>query len=178
VPAAPGRIEDVPMLAEHFLAKASPRMASPCSRSQTRHGSAYAHPWRATCASFSNVIERAVCAGSRGAIYPTTSGAPCRGQAAAAGSGAGPSSSNLGALGTSLRDVEELLIRKTLEATDGDKNMTQAPGDQLATSIRKLAGNSPEEPLSDLDPSIFFTPRCVVLDALRGSRANAKIRRK
>jgi hypothetical protein len=30
-------------------------------------------------------------------------------------------------IGTPLKDVEELLIRKTLEATSGDKNLTAAP---------------------------------------------------
>jgi DNA-binding NtrC family response regulator len=42
-------------------------------------------------------------------------------------------------LGTSLKDVEELLIRKTLEATSGDKNMTaKLLGINSRTIYRKL----------------------------------------
>ena len=42
-------------------------------------------------------------------------------------------------LGTSLREVEEIMIRKTLEATDGDKNMTaRILGVNSRTIYRKL----------------------------------------
>ncbi|OFZ00043.1 MAG: hypothetical protein A2Z97_15735 [Bdellovibrionales bacterium GWB1_52_6] len=50
------------------------------------------------------------------------------------------------ALGTPLKDVEELLIRKTLEATDGDKNMTaRLLGINSRTIYRRLDGKKPLE---------------------------------
>src|SRR5262249_10257383 len=48
-------------------------------------------------------------------------------------------------LGTSLKEVEELLIRKTLESTSGDKNMTaKLLGINSRTIYRKLDKKTPD----------------------------------
>jgi len=50
-------------------------------------------------------------------------------------------------LGTSLKDVQDLLIRKTLEATDGDKNMTaKLLGINSRTIYRKLDSQKKPDP--------------------------------
>jgi DNA-binding NtrC family response regulator len=56
-------------------------------------------------------------------------------------------------LGTSLKDVEELLIRKTLEATSGDKNMTaKLLGINSRTIYRKLDKKSEKDTENEVNP--------------------------
>lgn len=57
-------------------------------------------------------------------------------------------------VGTPLREVEEILIRKTLELTQGDKNLTaKLLGINSRTIYRKLKEDG-EEPSSDESPSV------------------------
>jgi two-component system response regulator HydG len=138
VPPLRERHEDVPELARRFLAQAA-----------LRHGKALdgiapdaldrlmAHPWPGNVRELSNVIERAV-------VF--AAGPLIRSEDLPAHVGGGrPVAATISVrVGTPLREVEDLLIRKTLEATAGDKNMTaKLLGINSRTIYRKL---EPKEP--------------------------------
>ena len=133
---------DLPDLAYRFLQAAS-----------VRHGKEIvgihedtmeillAHSWPGNVRELSNVIERGVVFSTEKLLMPGDlpphlvalfSKTSLTGTALAHGTISVP-------LGTSLKDVEELLIRRTLEATSGDKNMTaKLLGINSRTIYRKL----------------------------------------
>jgi two-component system response regulator HydG len=138
VPALRDRPEDIKETAGHFLGIAARRHEKLIQKLSDDVISALAmHPWPGNVRELSNVIERAVvfCDGpvielSHLPPHLITTG----------GSGARAAGSAISVpLGTPLREVEDLLIRKTLEATDGDKTMTaKLLGINSRTIYRKL----------------------------------------
>ena len=156
VPPLRERIEDVAELARHFLEASARRHGKPVTRlSEAALGALEAHSWPGNVRELSNVIERAVVFARGSEILPADlpphlrilpQGSP-RGSRAATTPAATDGASTVAVpLGTSLRDVEDLLIRKTLEATDGDKNMTaKLLGINSRTIYRKL-DRKPETP--------------------------------
>lgn len=129
------RVEDIPDLVQHFLWKAADRHEK---KVLTIHESAMAllmaHSWPGNVRELSNIIERAVVL-ARGSEI-TSAELPLHLHQETTK----PSTSSISVpLGTSLKDVEDLLIRKTLEATSGDKNMTaKILGINSRTIYRKL----------------------------------------
>jgi len=112
------------------------------------------HSWPGNVRELSNVIERAVVLMRSDEITPEEmpphliSGAVLQRKEGVLTS----SNSTISVpLGTSLKDVEELLIRKTLEATSGDKNMTaKLLGINSRTIYRKLDKKSDKETESEI----------------------------
>jgi two-component system response regulator HydG len=142
VPALRDRREDILPLARHFLEQASDRHGKRVSGfSEEVLGLLSAHSWPGNIRELSNAVERAVVLSAGEWIQPddlpatlrsTHGGAVVCGPASLQGSISIP-------LGTALKDVEDLLIRKTLEATDGDKSMTaRLLGITSRTIYRKL----------------------------------------
>jgi two-component system, NtrC family, response regulator HydG len=147
VPALRDRPEDLPELAAHFLSYATRRHGKSVQAiSQEAMAILIAHAWPGNVRELSNVIERAVVFARQPEITPAEL-PPHLVSAARSGPVSRADSGTIEVpLGTSLKDVEELLIRKTLEATDGDKNMTaKLLGINSRTIYRKLAGQ-PSEP--------------------------------
>jgi len=106
------------------------------------------HSWPGNVRELSNVMERAVVFAKDSEI--TVSELPShflQGSTLKMDRQTDSSSTTISVpLGTSLKDVEELLIRKTLEATDGDKNMTaKLLGINSRTIYRKLDSNKKPE---------------------------------
>jgi two-component system response regulator HydG len=145
VPALRDRIEDLGELSYYFM-KISSRKHNRLVQGITQETMDIlsSHSWPGNVRELSNVIERAVIFASGSEITPAelpphllSLGAPLR--------KAEPQSVIEIPLGTSLKDVEELLIRKTLEATSGDKNMTaRLLGINSRTIYRKLDKRSDE----------------------------------
>jgi two-component system response regulator HydG len=122
VPPLRERMEDIPDLAQHFLRTASARhQKSVASISEKTMEVLLSHSWPGNVRELSNVIERAVvfAQGAEVLLEDLPPHLVARGvfSSSVAETIAVP-------VGTSLKNVEELLIRKTLEATSGDKNMT------------------------------------------------------
>lgn len=161
VPSLRERVEDIPDLAYHFLRKAC-----------RRHGKEVqgildetlevllSHPWPGNVRELSNVIERAVvfAVGSHITLaelppHLLSAFRPVKKEAKA------HSASTIEvSIGTSLKDVEELLILKTLEATSGDKNMTaKLLGINSRTIYRKLDKRLEKE---DVDAGKSDLRRC------------------
>jgi two-component system response regulator HydG len=149
VPSLRERMEDVPDLAYRFLKAACERHGKSVSGiSEEAFEILLGHSWPGNVRELSNVIERAVIFASGSDIAAAdlpphlASSAPT-----VAGHISVP-------LGTSLKDVEDLLIRKTLEATSGDKNMTaKLLGINSRTIYRKLAHEEPKENGPGPDPT-------------------------
>lgn len=143
VPPLRERMEDLPALASQFA-----------SLSARRHGKSaegispeamallLAHPWPGNVRELANVVERAVVLSTTSRIEaadlpPHLSSRELR-EAARVALASEPAISVR--IGTPLKDVEELLIRKTLEATEGDKAMTaRLLGINSRTIYRKLS---------------------------------------
>jgi two-component system response regulator HydG len=149
VPALRERPEDIPELALSFTASAARRHGKSGLRiSDDAMNALRAHSWPGNVRELSNVVERAVVFARSPEITvaelpPHVAGAKAR--ADAPGSRAAGDATIQVPLGTSLKDVEDLMIRKTLEATDGDKNMTaKLLGINSRTIYRKLAEKDPE----------------------------------
>ncbi len=123
IPPLRERIEDLPVLSEHFLKEA-------CSRHEKKMTQIadealkilMAYSWPGNVRELSNIIERAVvfCRGEK--VTPEEL-PPHLSQLLRLQLMEEDSMISV-RLGTPLREVEELLIRKTLEATSGDKNKT------------------------------------------------------
>jgi len=146
IPPLRRRLEDLEPLASHFLAEAA-----------ARHGKAVSalspeavvrlsrHSWPGNIRELANALERAVilCEGEvigaddlppHLALDPSAPPAP-------------PSDAVAIPIGTPLKEVEDLLIRRTLEATDGDKERTaRLLGVHSRTIYRKLKESPPGEP--------------------------------
>jgi DNA-binding NtrC family response regulator len=103
-----------------------------------------AHPWPGNVRELSNVLERAVVF-ARGPRLEVED-LPAHIQNAESPASPVPRAISV-LIGTPLKDVEELLIRKTLEATSGDKNLTaKLLGINSRTIYRKLEKDSDREP--------------------------------
>ncbi|OFZ17945.1 MAG: hypothetical protein A2X94_08610 [Bdellovibrionales bacterium GWB1_55_8] len=141
VPALRERIEDVPELAAHFLDVAAKRHRKDVQAfSQAAMQVLLEHSWPGNVRELSNVIERAVVFATSAEI--ALEDLPQHLAAASSGGMAKPRTPGGTIevpLGASLKEVEDLLIRKTLEATSGDKNMTaKLLGINSRTIYRKL----------------------------------------
>jgi two-component system response regulator HydG len=148
------RMQDLPELVEHCLASARQRHGKAVTRvREDAMAVLRAHSWPGNVRELANVIERAVVFTRNAEITP----AELPGHLARRGESVPAvslESQRIAVpLGTSLRDVEELLIRKTLEATDGDKNMTaKLLGINSRTIYRKLAPASTREDSGERKP--------------------------
>lgn len=134
------RQEDVLELAYHFLRKFSSKHAKAITQiPDAVMERLFAHPWPGNVRELANVIERAVIFARTDVLsvedlppHLAVLSGKTLDQAVSPGSISVP-------IGTSLRDVEDLLIRKTLEVTSGDKNMTaKLLGINSRTIYRKL----------------------------------------
>jgi len=139
VPPLRERMEDLEILAEYFLKESANRHEKSVSGFDPEALKILrTHDWPGNVRELSNVVERAVvfCRGEEitSAELPNHLLALAGREIdwEARGSVSIP-------LGTSLKEVEELLIKKTLEATNGDKNMTaKLLGINSRTIYRKL----------------------------------------
>jgi two-component system response regulator HydG len=142
VPPLRMRSEDIPDLAYHFLKIANSRhQKSIIGVSEAAIEILWAYSWPGNVRELSNVIERAVVFATGAEITPAELPSHLVSGALTVKPDLKASSSSTIAvpIGTSLKDVEELLIRKTLEATAGDKNMTaKLLGINSRTIYRKL----------------------------------------
>lgn len=154
VPPLRDRIEDVLDLSYHFLKNASRRHGKEVQNIEDETMRLLlAHSWPGNVRELSNVIERAVVFVNGISVSPAelpphlvVGVAPVKRDLKSSS----PSTIAV-PLGTSLKDVEELLIRKTLEATAGDKNMTaKLLGINSRTIYRKLDKRSEK----DADPEV------------------------
>ncbi len=158
IPPLRERMEDVPDLAYHFLKLACERHGKTVEGIEDSAMEALlAHSWPGNVRELGNVVERGVVF-AQGALLLAGDLPPHLVDLASRAEKVGPSSSESVAsgpavnpsitvpLGTPLKDVEDLLIRKTLEATSGDKNMTaKLLGINSRTIYRKLEKkDSPE----------------------------------
>ena len=155
IPPLRERQGDIPDLAGHFLKTARRRHGKEVySISQDCLDRMQMHSWPGNVRELSNVIERAVIFATSDTI--TSSELPSHFLKSDSKVAFSTSSSISVPLGTSLRDVEELLIRKTLEATSGDKNMTASLlGINSRTIYRRLDKKlDRDERDSEPDPEI------------------------
>ena len=138
IPPLRQRMEDLAVLATHFLEVISTRHYKVITHfSDEAMQILKAHTWPGNIRELCNVIERAVVFAGSDEIQ--SSDLPAHLADLAGGAAAGNSGTISVRLGTSLKDVEDLLIRKTLEATSGDKNMTaKILGINSRTIYRKL----------------------------------------
>lgn len=157
IPPLRDRMEDVPDLAYHFLKLACERHGKTVEGIEDEAMEALlAHTWPGNIRELGNVVERGVVfaqsallmardlpphlveLAGRIAKESSSENASMSSTSSASGSSLGGPSITV-PLGTPLKDVEDLLIRKTLEATSGDKNMTaKLLGINSRTIYRKL----------------------------------------
>jgi two-component system, NtrC family, response regulator HydG len=149
VPSLRERPEDVLLLAREFLSQAGVRHGKNVRELTPEVERAFlAYDWPGNVRELMNAVERAVIFAQTervdlGDLPPQFALQNARGVPARETAISIP-------LGTTLREVEELLIRKTLEATDGDKGMTaKLLGINSRTIYRKLEKNQPKERPAD-----------------------------
>jgi two-component system response regulator HydG len=163
VPPLRAREGDIELLAAHFLSEFMQRHGKAIAGCETVFLHALrAHAWPGNVRELQNVMERAVVFGreheSLGlealpdhlraleGVLPVGTGATSWDDTIAV------------RIGTPLREVEDLLIRRTLEATEGDKAVTaQLLGINARTIYRKLEKWSSEEEAPEgrpLEPSV------------------------
>ncbi|MCM2323585.1 MAG: sigma-54 dependent transcriptional regulator, partial [Oligoflexia bacterium] len=143
------RMEDLPDLAYHFLKENSACHGKPVTGiSDEAMEALLAHSWPGNVRELANVIERGVVFAEEAHLRLEDLPAHLHGSAETAGAPLKLQDGSISVpLGTPLKEVEELLIRKTLEATDGDKNMTaKILGINSRTIYRKLDKRSEREP--------------------------------
>lgn len=139
VPALRERSGDLPELCARFLAEASERHGKKIeSIAPDAMEALLAHSWPGNVRELSNVIERAVVFAEGPSVL--ASHLPAHLLAPSVSAVGSVSSGTFEVkIGTPLREVEDLLIRRTLEATDGDKNITaKLLGINSRTIYRKL----------------------------------------
>jgi two-component system, NtrC family, response regulator HydG len=136
------RVEDVPLLADHFIARYAAKNGKPI-RGLTREAVAAmeAYPWPGNVRELEHAIERAVVL-SRGEDIEVDDlpEAVRSGGAARAAGLAGLEGRTLAVpLGTTMEEIELRVIRETLRQTKGDKNLAaQLLGIAARTIYRKL----------------------------------------
>jgi DNA-binding NtrC family response regulator len=128
VPSLRDRLEDIPELTQYFLEKYSHEHARPIRGIDTEaQAMLMAHAWPGNIRELSNVLERAVVLNTSGTIQKadlpmhlqlmTAPGSGGTGAIAGGPRGAPITIS----LGMSLKEIEDLMIQKALEATGGDR---------------------------------------------------------
>src|SRR5438477_619078 len=137
------RVEDVPLLADYFIARYAAKNGKPI-RGLTRAALAAleAYPWPGNVRELEHAIERAVVL-SRGAeieVDDLPESVRSGGAARAAGLAGAVEGRTLAVpLGTTMEDIELRVIRETLRHTKGDKNLAaQLLGIAARTIYRKL----------------------------------------
>jgi two-component system, NtrC family, response regulator HydG len=142
VPPLRDRSEDLSELALHFLSRASGRHGKQVIQVESNVFQLLEHhTWPGNVRELSNVIERAVVF-SAGDVLQAKDLPPhlTKGREEEVRSGAMIEVR----VGTALKDVEDLMIRKTLEATSGDKEMTaKLLGVHSRTIYRRLEPKKP-----------------------------------
>lgn len=148
VPPLRERMEDLPDLVSHFLGIHAARHGKTIvGVSDQAMQTLLNHSWPGNIRELANVIERAVVFAKAERIevadlppHLAHLAAHPSGSSGTASAGRQSQAQTISVpLGTSLKEVEELLIRKTLEATAGDKNMTaRLLGINSRTVYRKL----------------------------------------
>ena len=135
---------DIEKLARNFLkrfclrdGKTVPEFSAECLTALKRH------PWPGNVRELQNVIERAVvfaCEGEPLGLSALPEHLAAAGAATGAFAGTPVAGDMISVrIGTPLREVEDLLIRRTLEATEGDKTVTaHLLGINARTIYRKL----------------------------------------
>jgi two-component system response regulator HydG len=131
------RREDVPLLATAFLRRCSERHGRPVtSFTPAALAALEAAPWPGNVRELLHAVERAVILTRGEAVDVGDLPEGLRGGAAAPAGGAGALTVPLG---TSMDEVEKLVIRETLKRTGGDKNLAaQLLGIAARTIYRKL----------------------------------------
>jgi two-component system response regulator HydG len=154
VPRLRDRMEDVPMLARYFLAAASERHEKKLAGfAPDVLDRLMAHTWPGNVRELGNVVERAVVFARGEQVALDDLPAHLVGLMPRAPVSAPATGAISVPFGTPLKDVEELMIRKTLEATSGDKNMTaKLLGINSRTIYRKLAEERGGEREGERDP--------------------------
>jgi DNA-binding NtrC family response regulator len=148
LPALRARASDIPELAQHFLTELSQRHGKSLrGLSVDALQVMMAYAWPGNIRELQNVVERAVVFASSPQIEVADLPAHLM---ELCGKDLGLASVQLQSisvpLGTKLKDVEELMIRKTLEATQGDKNVTaKLLGINSRTIYRKLSEGQQNE---------------------------------
>src|SRR5438270_7024063 len=142
------RVEDVPLLADHFVARYAAKNAKPVrALTATALEALEAYPWPGNVRELENAIERAVVL-AQGAELDVDALPDAVQNAARAGPRPAIPAALEGrtltiALGTPMDEIELRVIRETLRHTKGDKNLAaQLLGIAARTIYRKL----PKEP--------------------------------
>ena len=143
------RREDVRVLAEHFLrvyaAKNNRRLEEGLSEEALRR--LEAHPWPGNVRELENVIERAVVL-ARGSRVEVTDLPE-----SVAGATPLPEGTITFKIGTTLAEIEQLVLDSTLRATKGNKTLTaKILGIDPKTVFRKLKQGETEEPAVERTP--------------------------
>jgi len=137
------RIEDIPLLADHFMARYAAKNGKQIGALTRAALSALeAYPWPGNVRELEHAIERAVVL-SRGAqidVDDLPESVRSGGAGRAAGIGAALEGRTLAVpLGTTMEEIELRVIRETLRQTKGDKNLAaQLLGIAARTIYRKL----------------------------------------
>lgn len=137
VPKLTQRKDDILLLAKHFIALSSVRHSkNPLPLSNEAEKLLLEYPWPGNVRELSNVIERALIFSQSKQIE--VSDLPLHLQSLEVKESTQNESLSI-PLGVPLKDVEDLLIQKTLEATQGDKQMAaKLLGVNSRTIYRKL----------------------------------------
>ena len=131
------RLDDVPLLADHFLRKfAAKHGRELLGLSREALAAFQNYTWPGNVRELENTIERSVVLSRGGLIGLDDLPAPLRESSGSDARAAGPGDAEGGRsvlipLGTPLDEVERRLIRETLRYTRGDKTRGEAPGGSL-----------------------------------------------
>jgi len=137
------RIEDIPLLAEHFVGRYAAKNGKPIGGlTRAAFAALEAYPWPGNVRELEHAIERAVVL-SRGAeidVDDLPESVRSSGAARAAGLASPVEGRTLSVpLGTTMEEIELRVIRETLRQTKGDKNLAaQLLGIAARTIYRKL----------------------------------------
>jgi two-component system response regulator HydG len=137
------RIEDIPLLAEHFVGKYAAKNGKAIhGLTRAAFAALEAYPWPGNVRELEHAVERAVVL-SRGAeidVDDLPESVRSSGVARAAGLGSPLEGRTLSVpLGTTMEEIELRVIRETLRQTKGDKNLAaQLLGIAARTIYRKL----------------------------------------
>jgi len=147
-PTLADRSDDIPLLVDHFLAiycRKNGKPAMNVTKAALERLTAYA--WPGNVRQLENVIERAVVLGRTSTIDVDNLPAPIAQAEARTGSLSF-------ALGTPLEEIEQRVIRATLDHTGGDKRIAaQLLGIATRTIYRKLAAEGEEDDSAGTAPA-------------------------
>jgi DNA-binding NtrC family response regulator len=117
VPSLRDRVEDIPLLIRYFLERFSSEDTQVDDEAMKL---LLQHSWPGNVRELSNVIERAVVLASNGVIHAHDLPLPLQQSVASVESRTGQDSVMI-PLGMSLKQVEEIMIKQVLDATQGDR---------------------------------------------------------